>query len=276
MADSLPLTNRARRPAERLDGMARRLYVRLIRPHLSSPLVRQRVKMLWFAWGYLGLLRMPGRSVADRLSLIGRFLTVDWNVVHAHTPREIVTLAHALAERPARPDEIVVEAGCWQGGSSAKLSVLCRMLGYRLWIYDSFEGVEALSEEERKSSYDFSGEYRSPLDVLSRNLDRYGDPDVCRAFKGWFSETLAAGPVPAPVRLAFIDCDVAKGTREALTGIVPSLTRDGVIFSQDCHIASVLALLRNPETWAGLGRGVPAVERHGVRLAALRFPHGHR
>jgi len=74
---------------------------------------------------------------------------------------------------------------------------------------------------------------------LWKNLSRYGEAAVCTAHGGWFSDTLARGPVPYAVRVAFIDCDLAKGTYEVLLGVVPSLVEDGWIFSQDFHIPRV-------------------------------------
>jgi O-methyltransferase len=164
-----------------------------------------------------------------------------------------------------------VEAGCYLGGSSAKFSTICAWLGYRLCIYDSFEGVEAMLAEERVGNYDFSGEYAASEEVVRANLRQYGDVSVCSLHKGWFADTLANRPVPQAVRVAYIDCDLAKGTREALAGIVPSLSEDGWIFSQDFHIRPVIELLSDTKTWLTIGTKVPTIRRLGQRLASIRF-----
>jgi O-methyltransferase len=239
---------------------------------VQDPLVRQRLKMLWFVWGYAPLLVLGRLPLSTRLRLVARFLRVDWNVLHCHFPSETSTIARELASRPARPGEIVVEAGCWQGGSSAKFSLLCRALGLRLHIYDSFEGVEALDPGEHADEWDFAGQYASPESRLRQNLETFGAPEVCEIHKGWFSDTLGAHPVPHPVRLAYIDCDLAKGTREALEGVMPSLAEDGCIVSQDFHIDPVRRLLLDPATWRELGRPEFAVRPRGVFLATVHFP----
>src|SRR5688572_28281157 len=110
-----------RRPAasRRFRSWARLLYVRMIRPHVGHALHRQRLKLLcWDIWGYWRILVLGTLSLRDRLRLLGRFLRIDWNVPHAHKPHEISCLLQSLSERRAQPGEIVVEAGCWQGGSS--------------------------------------------------------------------------------------------------------------------------------------------------------------
>ena len=166
----------------------------------------------------------------------------------------------------------MVEAGCWKGGSSAKFSLLCATLGYRLCIYDSFQGVEKLDSIDQAKEWDYAGQYASPKDVLEENLRRYGVPEVCSVYEGWFSETLARRPVPHPVRLVFIDCDLAKGTMEVLRGTVPSLVQDGWIFSQDYHIEPVRRLLFDPAIWDSLSKQSPTVTPLGAFLASLRFP----
>jgi O-methyltransferase len=273
-ARSLAAHLRGRWQANPVERFVRALYVSWIRPHMSAKLHRQRLKLIWFIWGYWALLTLNTLSLSQRIRLLLRFLSVDWHVVHGHRPSEIARVCQTLAERRAtsnKTKEVMVEAGCWQGGSAAKFSILCKLLGYDLHIYDSFQGVEELAPEERAGGYDFSGEYAAPETTLWRNLSRYGEAAVCTVHRGWFIDTLARGPVPYAVRVAFIDCDLAKATYEVLLGVVPSLVEDGWIFSQDFHITGVQALLRAPATWERLGKPQPKLTQLGACLASLRF-----
>jgi len=269
-----------KRPSESPPGSReqrlRDWYVRWIHPRLPRELDRQRVKLLYFVPGYWPLLRLPALSVVARLKLLARFIRIDWNVLHSHQPSEIASVCAVLAQRPARRGEVMVEAGCWNGGASAKFSLVCELYGYRLHIYDSFEGVEPMTAEAKQRGYDFSGEYVASEATLRATLQRFGAPDVCSIHKGWFAATLARSPVADVVRLAFIDCDSAKGTEEVLLGVVPSLASDGVVFSQDFHIAPVRELLLDPRTWERYGRGGPSIERLRGHLAMLRLPPRER
>ena len=255
----------------RFEHRLRHWYARWLRPRLSRELDLQRLKLCYFVWGYWPVLRVRTIGVRDRLRLVARFLRIDWYVLHSHRPREMAQVCATLAARPARPGEVMVEAGCWNGGSSAKFSLMCRLLGYRLHIYDSFQGVELRDAAVAANEYDFSGEYAASEATVRGNLERFGAAEVCSIHPGWFETTLAAAPVTDVVGAAFIDCDAAKGTREVLFGVVPSLAPDGVIFSQDFHIPSVRELLQDPRTWEQLGRGAPRIERLGRQLAAVRF-----
>jgi O-methyltransferase len=208
-------------------------------------------------------------GAAERVALLIAFLRVDWLILHGHTPREVADIAVDLGQGVTTPGQAIVEAGCWNGGSTAKFSHLARHLNLSLHVYDSFQGVEDVSNVA--GEWDYSGQYASAEATVRRNLERCGSAAAYTTHPGWFSETLGRTPVAVPVAMAYIDCDIAKGTYEALSGIVASLAPHAIVFSQDFHIAPVNALLTNPETWARLGVVAPRITRLGRRLAKLSW-----
>ncbi|RIK83913.1 MAG: hypothetical protein DCC68_02830 [Planctomycetota bacterium] len=254
-----------------LRGFVRAAYSRFLRPWIKTRINRQRVKLPWDVWGYWRLFTIEGLNLVEKLTLLCRFLKVDWGIVHGHKPCEVSEVCRVLAERRGRDNETFLEAGCWNGGSSAKFSIVCKMLGYRLAVYDSFQGVEAVPEEAAAGNYDFAGEYAAPQDVLRENLARFGEPDVVSINPGWFCDTLAGRKLDLSIRGVFLDCDLAKGSQEVLESAVPALTADGCIFTQDYHIRPVRELLHDPQTWSGLGVAPPKITFLCLHLAALRF-----
>lgn len=253
-----------------IEGVVRRIHQKWISPNVSN-INNQRIKLVWFIWGYYPFFFMNSLSLKKRLKLLYRFLKIDWNIPHGHRPLEISLVCKELAKRQAENDEIFMEMGCWKGGSSTKFSIICKILGYRLSIYDSFEGVEPMSDNDKIGTYDYTGEYASPMEALVENLQKYGEPDVCDIHKGWFKDTLASNPVSNPVRGAFIDCDLAKGTKESLDGIMPLLVSDGFIFSQDYHIEPVRQFLHALETWEKYKKGIPKIRFLAYNLAIIKF-----
>lgn len=249
----------------------RKWYIRWLRPRIPQEIHRQRVKLFWLMWEYWPILFMRTFSLKNRVKIIARFLRIDWNILSAHHPCEIVSVCRSLADHPARKGEIMIEAGCWMGGSSAKFSIICKMLDYQLHIYDSFEGVEKLSPEIRGNGRDFSGAYAVEESVVCNHIMEYGELSACTTHKGWFADTLAATPVSDPIRVTYIDCDLAKGTQEVLLGVMPGLVEDGWIFSQDFHIKSVRDLLSNPDTWKQFDKGEPTINCVCRNLASLSF-----
>jgi O-methyltransferase len=222
--------------------------------------------MLWLAWGYWRILVSP--HIPKKRLLIARFLRVDWNVLHGHSPAEISVIVSRIFRCADRNRGTFIEAGCWNGGSSAKFSILCNILGYRLHVYDSFQGVEDVRSVP--GEWDYTGQYAAAERSVIENIRHYGEVGVCETHAGWFSETMCDG-VPGPVRVAYIDCDIAKGTREALVGITRSLAPDALVFSQDFHITPVRQLIERDETWNTLGTPKPTIRQLKEKLGVLTW-----
>jgi O-methyltransferase len=233
-----------------------------IRSHLSF-LTRQRLKLAFYFFPYLRLLGWTW--LPDRFGLFFAFLRIDWSVECAHRPSEIVAITRAFRDLPAG---CMIEAGCWRGGSSTKFSLLCARFGRSLVVYDSFEGVQV--HEVAPDQYNFAGEYAAPLEVALTNVTRYGDIGVTKFVKGWFSDTLAVDP-PADIAIAYIDCDVAEGTCDALKGICATRVPNGVVFSQDYHIIPVRELLDSPKTWQEIGCPPPQITPQVHHTALLHW-----
>ena len=246
------------------SGQVIAFYCRWVKPALPSFLQRF-LRRIRLTWGYRSIVFLPGLPFKKRLDMISRFIRVDFGVPLAHKPAEIAHVCRTLAERRAAPQEVMVEAGCWQGGSSAKFSIMCKAMGYQLYVYDSFQGVEATDQ----AGHDFSGEYAAELELVKNNIERFGELDVCRFFPVWFADTIAKTPVDVQVRTVYIDCDLAKGTYEVLQGVLPELADDGVIYSQDYHIEAVKEVLHDPEIWRQLDRSEPRIEYLCHNLARL-------
>jgi O-methyltransferase len=248
------------------------VYSRAILPFVNTPLIRQRLKLIWFAGGYWPILASGSPlSLAQRTMLIARFLRIDWNVLHGHTPFEIASIVVVLSNSRPKRGGIFVEAGCWHGGSSAKFSFLCELMGLELHVYDSFQGVEDVSRVA--GEWEYSGQYASPEETVRENLNKFGSKAPLSLYPGWFAETLAKTPPKGPVACAYIDCDIAKGTYEVLAGVLPSLASGATVFSQDYHIAPVTALLDSEATWQRLGVPVPTITPYDRRMVGLTW-HG--
>jgi len=247
------------------------LYLKLIKPWFPDELVQQRVKLIWFIWGYMPLFLIKIFPFKERLKIIASFIRIDWYILHGHRPCEISSIVKVLSERKAKLGEIMIEAGCWLGGSTSKFSIVCKILGYKLYVFDSFQGVEQLTLEEKEKSFDFSGAYSASKDTVVNNINKYGEIEVCSFFEGWFSNTLAKNTLNVPVRVVYIDCDTAKGTHEVLKGTTSNLVDDGTIFSQDYHINTVKEILHSALLWKELNRKVPAIYPLCHNLAQINF-----
>lgn len=83
MNDKTPLDIKAHERYRRFEtNLVRRLFVRLIAPLARKPLSRQRIKISYFMWGYSPIMLLKPLTILDRIVMIGRFLRIDWNILH--------------------------------------------------------------------------------------------------------------------------------------------------------------------------------------------------
>jgi O-methyltransferase len=209
-----------------------------------------------------------GLALSMRLRLVGRFYAVSRALPCPHTEPEMLEVAgRILAQPPGVPGRIV-EAGCYRGGSTAKLSLAARIAGRRMTVFDSFQGLPESPETDVRNIFGetvrFSaGDYRAGLEEVKAGLARWGASEVCEFRPGWFEETMPL--FAGPIALLFIDVDLASSTRAVLKHLYPRLSPGGTLISHDGHLAPVIEVFRDRDFWrrelgvepppvAGLGR----------------------
>jgi O-methyltransferase len=205
--------------------------------------------------------------LGQRLRLVARFLATTNHVRTYHTQAEMLRVADRILRLAGRPGLTVVEAGSGKGGGTAKLSLVTRLAGGRLLVFDSFRGIPPNHERHRNLGgrpVEFRpGAFRGRLPSVRRTVARFGAPEVCEFRKGWFADTMPA--LDGPVDVALLDVDLLSSTRTCLTHLVPRLRPGGAVFTQDGHLDAVVALLGDARFWredvgveppsiAGLGR----------------------
>lgn len=193
-----------------------------------------------------------------RASILERFKRIDREMNIKTTPTDGLFLAEALLSIEC--SGAVVECGCFNGGSTAKLSIVAQITGRQMFVFDSFEG---LPEADAYNTFDLHarrnlkwvtkrhwkvGQYAAPLDVVKANIERYGDPSACTFIKGWFNETLEKG-LPPQVAFAFTDVDLPSSARECLLHIWPRLPEGGAFFSHDIAYIKVLQVFNDEHLW---------------------------
>lgn len=191
-------------------------------------------------------------SFADRLRFIRDIYVISFRVWCAHSQEEILEVTAAILAMPRGVEGVVVEAGCYKGGSTAKLSLAAKLAQRRLIAFDSFEGLPDNEEQHQRSLTgevaDFrAGVYRGGLEEVRYNVAKYGDIDCCTFVKGWFSDTMPG--FSEPVVAAFIDVDLVSSTRDCMKHLYPRLQPGAAIFSQDGHLPLVIKALDDRDFW---------------------------
>jgi hypothetical protein len=194
-----------------------------------------------------------------RIFLLERFYLIHIFVDCLHKQGEIFEIVKELFKRKDL-DGLVVQAGIYKGGCTAKLSLACKMLGKRLVAFDSFEGLP-----ENEEGFP-AGAYKASLDEAMKNIKRFGAPDVCKVIKGRFESTLPEFAKGSPeLSLVFLDVDLSSSTAVCLRYLYPLLRKGGIIFSHDGHLPPVIKLLSSREFWESIGFPKPRIEGLGTR-----------
>jgi O-methyltransferase len=190
-----------------------------------------------------------------RVKILDRLERIDREVNILSTPTDGLFLAEAALSLDC--DGVFVECGAFNGGSTSKLSIMAKTVGRKLLVFDSFEGLPNIDPHEahdlhvRKGSpRDWTaGRFSAPLDLVKETVRKYGEPDSCEFYRGWFKDTLSDATLPSRIALAFTDVDLATSARDCLTAIWPRLSPGGVFFSHDIAFVKVLQAFTDPELW---------------------------
>jgi O-methyltransferase len=221
--------------------------------------------------GRLGTLDYRRRSV-----LVKRLLDAHAHVPCAHTHQEMVRIARAIFAIPDDRAGCIVEAGCFKGGSTAKLSIVASEVGRKLVVFDSFEGMPENDEPHETTIFGdearfAKGSYAGRLSEVSDNVERWGELSACEMVPGWFDDTMPS--FHRQIAVGFIDVDLASSTRTCLEHLYPCLIPGGVLFSHDGHLPLCIEVLRDRAMWERIGGPPPIMTGLGTdKLVAIQKP----
>jgi len=157
-----------------------------------------------------------------------------------------LAMAAKLLEIPPAVKGAVVECGCWLGGTTVNLSVICDIVGRDLIVYDSFEGLPAPITGDDMNPM-VKGSFRGDLEVVRDHVRRYGVYDRCQFRKGWFKDTLPHHT--EPVVMCFIDVDLKSSMHDCVVNLWPHLTEQGYVFFDEYTLLHNCALFFSERFW---------------------------
>jgi O-methyltransferase len=218
-------------------------------------------------------------SAQQRRELLRRMRGITANVPCPHNESHVLQFIVELLKLPPETEGVVIEAGCFRGGSTAKLSIAASRAGRDLVVFDSFQGLPANNEQHDKSILGHSidgwfsqGEFAGRLDEVRGNVRRFGHPELCRFVPGWFEDTMST--FNEPIAAAYIDVDLASSTRTCLKQLYPLLSPGGFLLSQDGDFPLVIDVLKDHRFWESeVGSSMPPMTGVGTsKMVMIRKP----
>src|SRR5690349_2998183 len=163
-----------------------------VRRYVPTPLIEARraviqgVRRARTEWPLLSLQlgRLGTLDYHERTLLARRMQEVHANILCAHTHGEMVRIVREVFAVADDLPGCIVEAGCFKGGSTAKLSIAAAAVGRRLVVFDSFEGIPENDEPHDETIFGdqarfVAGSYTGRLSEVTDNVARWGELDVC-------------------------------------------------------------------------------------------------
>jgi hypothetical protein len=206
----------------------------------------------------MGLLR--------RMALGFRMLWNTLRVPTATSYKSHLAMAMKLLELPPEEKGDVVECGTWMGGSAVNLSLVCRIVGRKLLVHDSFEGLPEIESGDREGVWYKKGDYCGPLKTVKQNVTKYGAPEVVEYVRGWYEDTLPH--LERTLVLAFVDVDLEASLDTCVRFLWPRLTERGYLFIDEAVSPNIVSLFFSERWWKdtfqrtppglfGAGSGLP-------------------
>jgi O-methyltransferase len=177
-----------------------------------------------------------------------------------------IVMAMKLFELPPELPGVVVECGTWKGGTAATLSLACRIVGRKLIVCDSFEGLPDADAQDREAPGYRTGDYCGPLEEVRANIAKYGDIDRCEFVRGWFDKTLPL--FDREIVLAYLDVDFEASLNTCVLNLWPHLQNDGYVFIDEYPGTDYCALFYSERYWSQhFDRTPPGLIGAGTGLA---------
>ncbi len=198
-----------------------------------------------------------GVSRFQKLRMAFRVMRNNWKLMPLSTTRQHLIMMEQILKLPKSAPGDVVECGCYNGASTANLSMACSATKRRLFVCDSFEGLPAPRDEEQiaivnQSSYKkwSKGQYDSEggLEGVKNRIDRFGNGRVCHFIKGYFEDTLKSLPTDSIV-LVFEDADLPSSVEQCLRHLWPKLREGCRFYSHEPWSVEVVSLFYDKSFW---------------------------
>jgi hypothetical protein len=188
-----------------------------------------------------------GMTWSRMFRLARRMRRTTTGVFTATSYKAHLAMAIKLMEIPPTVQGVVVECGCFLGGSTANLSLVCEIVGRELYVYDSFEGMPPESPNDKYAVAGGTGNLRGDLDVVQDTVRRFGVIERCTFVKGWFKDTLPDHE--PPVVLCFLDVDYQASLHDCVQHLWPKLSERGYMFIDEYVLVDYCALFYSERYW---------------------------
>jgi len=190
-----------------------------------------------------------------RLSILHR-LQISLSQVEAATSLKTqVILIKKILSIKKKKNLCIVECGCFKGSSTIALSIAAKIIGAKLIIYDSFEGLPSSEKSMGPRSYPHlnlygyyrKGMYKGQLAEVIRNISIFGEISVCEFRKGLFETVLKKHK--EKIQFLFLDVDLTTSTKSCIKYLWKKLDDNSYVYTDDACDLKVVSVWFDNQWW---------------------------
>ncbi len=166
-----------------------------------------------------------------------------------------IEIGKKILELNTKEKNFIIECGCFKGASTVALSIFSKIVGRKLIIYDSFEGLPEDNDNIGDRYYPHlkvtgrysNGMYKGTKEEVVENLKNYGELDICIFREGYFKNSLKKHN--EKIDLLFLDVDLLESTKECIINLWNFIVDEAYTFSDDACDMNVVSIWFDNEWW---------------------------
>ena len=195
-----------------------------------------------------------GINLEQKKILIEQFKDVAIKIQTATSWIYYVILATEIFSIPKSRKGDIIECGCWKGGGTVILSIICDKVNRKLFVADSFEGIPA---DDNSGNHFYThlsvmgfyrkGMYDGTLPEVEENIRNFGKIKVCRFIKGFYKDSLKN--FSKPLVFAFLDIDLRSSFEDSVRYIWPNLLNESYLYTDDSCDMNVVKFWFDDAWW---------------------------
>ncbi len=200
--------------------------------------------------------REYGVGFWKKCQLIVRMAWNNTQIISGSSFMEHIVMATSLLRLPKQTEGVVVECGTYKGVSAANLSLICEIIGRKLVIFDSFEGLPEPTGEDKGHAligtreihtYE-KGSWCGALEEVRENIRQYGAVGVCEFNKGYFENTLPH--FKEKCVQVFVDVDYRSSLETCVRYLWPLLQDNGCFYTHEAGHHEISSLFFSDKWWS--------------------------
>jgi O-methyltransferase len=208
------------------------------------------------------LFRSRNGTFAQKVALLARVRRNLRRVTSLTGFREQLVMLARLLDLPSSVPGVIVECGAYKGGTTVNLSLVCRILGRQLYVFDSFAGFPEVGAEDRRhllvvksEAHLYSGgSFASSQAAVEAATARWGAREVCVFVPGFFEQTLPH--FRQPIAFVYSDVDLRASEETCLRYLWPHLQDGCYFFTHEAPHIEIASVFYDSVFWNGKPPGL--------------------